>query len=129
LQLNFHHIGIACSNIGQAREWIRKAQGIISESKVVYDPEQDAELCILETADGSTIELISGKKVENLVRKGISYYHICYSVLDIEEAVKELEEKGAMVISSPKIAVLFNNKRVSFLFTPTGIIELLEDQS
>ncbi|MBF0558389.1 MAG: VOC family protein [Nitrospirae bacterium] len=127
MRLNFHHIGIACSNIGQAREWIRKAHGIMSESAVVYDPEQDAELCILKTEDGSTIELISGRKVENLVNKGISYYHICYSVPDIEQATKELVDKGAMVISGPKIAVLFDNKRVSFLFTPTGIVELLED--
>ena len=76
----FHHIGIACKDIESLIKWIRLTHKILSVTDIIYDPEQEASVCLIKTAGGLEIELISGLKVENIIKKGISYYHLCYEV-------------------------------------------------
>jgi len=96
-------------------------------SNMVYDEKQKANLCMIKTKNNISIELISGDIVENLLKKGINYYHTCYMVKNIEEKIKELQNSNCVLISNPKEAILFENKKVAFLYTPFGMIELLEE--
>ena len=96
-------------------------------SNMVYDEKQKANLCMIKTKNNINIELISGDIVENLLKKGINYYHTCYMVKNIEEKIKELQNSNCVLISNPKEAILFENKKVAFLYTPFGMIELLEE--
>lgn len=124
--MNVHHIGIACKDIEQAIIDFKKFHNVIWESEIVEDPLQSAFLCLLKTDLGLDYEFISGPQVEKMAKKGISYYHICYEVESIEASIEDLISKGAMMVSAPKPAILFNNKRVSFLYLPYGLIELVE---
>lgn len=124
-RIKFHHIGIVARDMNETLKFLRENFVILSVSDVVYDQKQDATLQLVKTKD-LAIELISGRIVENLIKKSITYYHLCYSVKNIDEAINEL--KDAMVISPPKEAKLFDNKRVAFLMTPLGLIELLEEK-
>ena len=90
--MKFHHIGICCKNIKEEIENIKKIHQVKSVSKVIYDKKQEAELCILEIEDGLKIELIAGKQVENLLKKKITYYHICYEVENITKEKEKLQE-------------------------------------
>ena len=72
------------------------------------------------------VEFIAGDQVANL-GKGVSYYHLCYTVEKLDEAILDFEDKGAVVVSTPKPAILFDGKRVAFLLIRSGLIELLED--
>ena len=74
-----------------------------------------------------TLELISGKSVEDFLKRGISLYHVCYTVPDIHQAIADFVKDGVTVISPAKEAVLFAGKKVAFVYTPVGIIELLEE--
>lgn len=125
--MKVHHIGIACHDINQAIEELKQFHTIIWQSEIVEDPLQNAHLCLLKTDMGLDFEFISGPQVERMLKKGITYYHICYEVKHIEKAIEELSSKGAKVASEPKPAILFNNKRVAFLFLPYGLIELVEE--
>lgn len=125
--MKIHHIGIACKDIEKAISDYKHLYSIKSISDIVFDPLQQASLVYIETEHGHNIEFISGSKVDGLVEKGISYYHLCYEVKDLEASVNNFVSKGAMVVSEPKEAILFNNRRVAFLYTNTGLIELLED--
>lgn len=124
--MKFHHIGICCKNIKEEIENIKKIHQVKSVSEVIYDKKQEAELCILEIEDGLKMELISGKQVENLLKKRITYYHICYEVENIIEEKEKLIKNGAFLLSDEKEAVLFSNRKVCFLITSYGMIELLE---
>lgn len=125
----FHHIGVACGNIEQTKQFIDSFMGVASESEIVFDELQNASLCMLRMSDGLQIELIAGEQVKSLLKKGISYYHTCYAVQDIEQAILYLQTKGnVFVISGAKPAILFNNQKVAFLKTPLGVIELLEEK-
>ncbi|MFR3818377.1 MAG: VOC family protein [Fusobacterium varium] len=124
--MKFHHIGICCKNIKEEIENIKKIHQVKSVSKVIYDKKQEAELCILEIEDGLKIELIAGKQVENLLKKKITYYHICYEVENITKEKEKLIKNGAFLLSNEKEAVLFSNRKVCFLMTFYGMIELVE---
>lgn len=125
--MKFAHIGVACNSIEEEIENIKKIHRVNSISKIIFDEKQNAQLCILNIEDGLNIELISGKVVENIVKKGIKYYHICYEVESIEE---ELQRMGNDIkpISDIKEAILFDGRKVIFLMTSYGLIELVENK-
>jgi methylmalonyl-CoA/ethylmalonyl-CoA epimerase len=123
--MKFHHVGVACRNIEEEISNISKIHQIIKQSPTIFDKEQNAELVLLTLSDGTNIELISGKQVENLVKKNITYYHICFEVDDINTEIERLTNENAFLLSPPKPAILFNNREVAFLNVSYGIIELL----
>ena len=125
--MKVHHIGIACQDIEQAIEDFKKYHNIIWNSDIVTDDLQNAKLCMVKTDLGLDFEFISGDQVARLIKKGISYYHICYEVESLESTIEDYLSKGAIMISEPKPAILFDNKRVSFLYLPYGLIELVEN--
>ena len=121
--MRFHHIGIATKDIAKTINWVKQHFQVQKVSELLYDPKQDAHLQMIETVDAN-IELVSGNVVEKFINKGITYYHICYEVDDIEEAINSF--KNSLIISKPTEAILFDNRKVAFLMTPIGIVELLE---
>ena len=125
--MKFHHIGIATEDIEVTLDKIKKYFNIKEISEIVYDPKQDANLCMITLEDGIMIELINGKVVENILKKRQYLYHTCYTVKNIDEELKKLIDDGAFLVSMPKEAVLFNNKKVAFLSWNLGLIELLEE--
>ncbi len=124
--MNLHHIGIVCKNINIEKENINKIHKVKEISDIIFDEEQNANLCFIKIENGLSIELISGEQVKNIIKKGITYYHICYEVKDIYSKIKDLTGTGALLISPPKPARLFNMRKVAFLYVSYGVIELLE---
>ena len=125
--MKFHHIGIATENINDSLEYLKNILEIDQISEVVYDKNQDAKLCMVTLKDGTKLELVSGNVVEKIVKKRQFLYHTCYEVKDIDKEIEKLEKLDAFLISSPKEAILFNNKKVAFLMTNIGLMELLEE--
>ena len=125
--MKLHHIGYACHDISKSVAQVGKLYDVVSVSDVVFDEHQNATLCVIKTANGVNIELVSGTQVEGILKQGIVYYHLCYSVDDIDEEIDRLREGGAMLISDKKPAILFDNRLVAFLITTVGLIELLQE--
>jgi methylmalonyl-CoA/ethylmalonyl-CoA epimerase len=126
--MKFHHVGIACKNIDEEIASVAAINKIIRQSPKVFDETQNAELVLLTLADGTKLELISGKQVETFIKKNITYYHLCFEVDDIDAEVTRLVSEGAFLISPPKPAILFNNRKVAFLNVSYGMIELLNSK-
>lgn len=127
--MKFHHIGLACEDIEKEIKSLQHIFGNIEFSEKIFDPLQNAELC-MANLNGINVELISGQPVENLLKRKIKMYHICYEVDDFESKVKEFQEKGALLISEAKETTLFENKRVAFFLLNNGmVIELIGDKN
>jgi methylmalonyl-CoA/ethylmalonyl-CoA epimerase len=127
--MKLHHIGIACKDIQKEKERVKHFHDIDEESEVIYDEEQNAHVCILRLQGGDKIELVSGSVVENVLKKqSAAYYHMCYEVYDLDKTIVDLVKRKAFVISEPKPAILFDNRRVAFLHLSYGVIELLESK-
>lgn len=125
-EMRFHHVGIATADIPTMQEYLKSIARVTYITDIVFDEQQRANLCMVTLSDGTDIELISGPQVEKLVKKRNFLYHTCYEVANIEAKIDILVEKGAMLVSEPKEAILFNRKKVAFLMTAMGLIELVE---
>ena len=64
---------------------------------------------------------------KTLEKSGVTPYHFCYEVDDIDEAVSNLRKERFIVVSKPVPAVALCGSRVSFLYNKqVGLIELVE---
>lgn len=124
--LPFHHVGIACADIASAGDYFCAHYHVATDSGVVFDPLQNAQLRIFNAGQPGAIELVAGPVVEKLLKRNITYYHICYTTPDLEATLAQARDGGAIVTSEPKPAVLFGGRRVAFVYTPFGLVEFLE---
>jgi len=124
----FHHLGVATDSIEQTILFIEQNFNIIKKTDIIFDTLQDANLCMLTTEEGTNIELVSGKTVQRFIKKQQFLYHTCWEVEDIEKSINSLYDSGALLISPAKEAILFNNRKVAFMHSALGIIELLEKE-
>jgi len=127
----FHHIGIAVKDFANSLAFYQSL-GYSYEGPIV-DTLQKAELLILSSATGPRIELIKPYGDESSVRNYLkredtAIYHLCYEVTNLDTAAKELKkETRALCVSSPRPAVLFANRLVTFYYVKNvGLVELLE---
>lgn len=124
--MKLHHVGIATDNIDKTIEFLQNLTVIVNQTEKIYDPLQDAWLCMLELEGSGRLELIEGNAVSRFVKKHINLYHTCYEVADIEEEKRKWIANGAVLVSDEKSAVLFDNRKVMFLMSQIGLVELLE---
>ena len=127
--MRLHHIGVACGDIGREIDSLSRIHEVVECTGVVFDEVQQAELALLTLSDGTRIELIAGRAVETLLKKKFTYYHLCFEVEDIDLEIERLTKEGALLLSPPKPAVLFGNRKVAFLHVSYGIIELLSQKN
>lgn len=121
-----HHIGFACADIESGLRFIERVYSVTGISECVFDPSQQATLCLVETRNGQAIELVAGPVVAGLVERGVTLYHLAYSVEDIHAAIRTLSSAGARQVRKVLPAKLFNGAQVCFLQTPLGLVELVE---
>ena len=126
--MKFHHIGIACENINEVIVFLENTFRINRKSKIIWHEIQGVDACLLTNVDGTNIELVSGKNIESFVNKKQFLYHSCWEVEDINKSIKSFIDNDSILISEPAPSLLFNNRRVAFLYTSIGILELLESE-
>ena len=130
--LTFHHIGIACRDIAKTQSFYL-GQGYTA-SPVVEDPLQHVRISFLEKEGAPRIELLEplddqSPVARTLATSGVSPYHMCYEVQDIEAAVNHLRGQRFLLVNGPVPACAMGDRRIAFLFQKnTGLIELVEAQ-
>ncbi len=129
--LTFHHIGIACRDIERTAKFYT-AMGYTA-SPVASDALQHVNICFLDKDGAPRVELLAPLDDQSPVLRtldtvGVTPYHMCYEVDDIETAIAQLRaDHRLMLVSGPVPACAMAGKRVAFLFQKhTGLIELVE---
>lgn len=130
--MNFHHIGLAVSNIQEELKYYRSI-GAVKVSPVYDDKIQNVKIVFFELG-GIRHELVAplttGSPVDKFLKKKIRLYHTCFEVLNIEKERVMFQKTGALVILPPTKAIALENRLITFLLTPSGdLIELLESKS
>lgn len=129
-EFKFHHIGVAVNDVDKTASMYER--GGYRRSAVVFDPIQDVNICWLTKEGMPTVELLAPVDDKSPVNKtlekmGVSPYHCCYVVENIETSVVELKKQKYIVVSKPAEAVAFCGSRVCFLYNKNvGLIELVE---
>ncbi|MFW9809610.1 MAG: VOC family protein [Candidatus Thorarchaeota archaeon] len=131
--MKLSHIGILVKDIVAGIKNHEKLFGYKQIGPIVDDPVQKVRVVLMgiSETDPVKIELISplsdDSPVADLLKKRQSLYHLCYAVSDIEAAKKKARENGAVIISQPVEAPLFDGRKICFLFTRDHyVIELVE---
>lgn len=128
--MKFHHIGVAVKDINATASVYE--QGGYKRSSSVFDPIQNVNICWLTKEGMPTVELLAPVDEKSPVNKtlekvGVSPYHCCYIVDNVEEAASELRKQKYIMVSKPAEAVAFCGSRVAFFFNKAvGLIELVE---
>jgi methylmalonyl-CoA/ethylmalonyl-CoA epimerase len=126
----FQHIGMATDNIHNTAQYYVDAGYRMSD--IVYEPTQDVYITFLEKESMPKIELVmpgsDNSPVCKIIKKsGVTPYHLCYGVKNIDTSIKELKEKHFLPLSCPICAVTMEDKKIAFLFSKeVGLIELVE---
>lgn len=126
----FHHIGIAVWDIEETALYYVDAGYMKAET--VIDEIQNVKICFLTKENMPMLELLApvdeNSPVNRILNKmGVSPYHCCYLVDDMEDAVYRLKKKKFVPLIKPVEACAIDGKRVCFLFSKTvGLIELVE---
>lgn len=135
--VKFHHYGLALKKFDSAVEFHNNLG--YKCSKPIVDPLQKVELILCTSDKNPTVELvkpISDQSPINNYLKNYNemFYHVCYEIDNFEKCIekifpKESQKKNlkTVVISSPKPAILFNNRLVAFYYVEDlGVIEVLQ---
>ena len=128
--LVFHHIGIACRDIGKTMEFYVNMG--YTPADVVDDCLQHVKVCFLDKEDAPRIELLApldeqSPVLRTLDSSGVAPYHICYSVSDIDKAIAGLRKQRFLLLNGPVPACAMEDRRIAFLFQKhTVLIELVE---
>ena len=123
------HVGIAVANLEHAVETYVRSLGAVAETETFSDENQQVRLRFLNLG-GMRIELLQPDSerspLNNILKRGIGIYHVCHEVDDLDAELERLKAEGVKVISPPKPAVAFGNRRVAFTMCQGLMVELLE---
>lgn len=127
----FHHIGIAAKSIeATAKMYV---WGGYKCSETVFDPIQNVNICWLTKEGMPTVELLepvneASPVCKILEKNGVTPYHCCYIVENIDEAALKLRKLRYVMVSKPAEAVALKGSRVAFFYNKNvGLIELVEE--
>ena len=130
--LSFHHIGYAVFEITQtAAHYVDAGWSL---SSIVDDPYQKCKIAFLRREGFPTIELVEqfdngGSTLNNFLKNGVTPYHICYEVQDIQDSIAELRKQKYLLLFNPVPAIALDNRLICYMMHPqVGLIELLQRQ-
>ncbi len=133
--MKLHHIGKVVKDMEEAKQYYRETFGLDSIGEVVIDPIQKVEVLLIDTGcEGLTIELICPTGEDSpiykfLKKSGEGLHHLSYQVEDIQESIKQLREKGALILGDVVPSKRHENPSV-WLYTRTReLVELIEQKT
>ncbi len=103
-----NHVGVAVPDIRQAIETYRTLYGISDITEPFDMPAQGVKVCFVNLPN-SQIELIEPLNADSPIYKFIQknpkggQHHICFEVADIEQAVTEMQARGATILGAPRL--------------------------
>ena len=131
--MKLHHIGKVVKDLEEAKRYHKETFGLDSIGVMVIDPIQKVEVLLIDAGHGEelTIELICPTGEDSpiyrfLKKNGEGLHHLSYRVEDIQESIRELREKGAVIVGDVVPSKRHESPSV-WLYTRTReLVELIE---
>ncbi len=119
------HVGYVVRKMEPAIKRFQK-EGASVIIPVTEDPVQGVYVALLSMTGDCDIELVSPMDEKNSVIKGRldrqgGLDHLCFTVPQLDQALKEEEERGSMVVCRPTYAVAFDAD-IAFVHRRSGIV-------
>lgn len=126
----FHHVGVAVFDIEATSKFYIDAG--YSKTITIYDPHQNVYICFLTKEGMPMVELLAPRGqtspvTRTLERSGVTPYHICYEVGDLNQAISDLRKLKFIPLKKTIEACALEGRKICFFFNKNvGLIELLE---
>jgi methylmalonyl-CoA/ethylmalonyl-CoA epimerase len=133
LEFSFHHVGIAVEDLSSAIPICKALFRYELTAGPFDDFTQNVSVCFLSSKKGDVLmELVAplgpNSPIDRTLKNGGGIYHVCYSVVDIDDAIHDLLEKGSLLLSGPVPAVAFQMRKIAWVMTEIGLlVELLQE--
>ena len=128
--MKLHHIGYYVKDMDAAIKSFLRLGGAVRQPPM-FDASRHVNIAFLSTG-GGLLELVEPAAECTLFRNRKQWreskpYHICYEVEDMDMELKNMQEKGALIIQPPMPAPAIDNRNVAFVYdSEIGLIELVE---
>lgn len=129
MDLQFHHIGLACRDI-EVERTAHRLLGYVDDGAVFVDPIQRIRGCFM-VHGAMRVELLEpaaeNSPLEAYLARGLKMYHQAFETPTIEASIDELRRAGAIVAVPPTPAVAFDGRPIAFLMLRTMmLVELIQ---
>lgn len=130
LQLELHHVGCVTKSINESLVYYTQVLPFKKWGEVIYIKSQQVSVCFVEMGSKVYLELVEptdeNKSLNNLLKKGISFYHLGYFSKDVDSSADYLVSKEFRIVTS-FYSEAFENKKCIFLYSPEmQLIELIQ---
>lgn len=131
--MKIHHIGIVTADIENACKQYADFFDFKRATDIVTDPIHKSKLVLLANGDNSlSIELIEpvgeDSPVADFLNRGGGLHHICYETRSLVQSLNHMRSLGALLVSGPSPAVLFDGRPVVFVYTRSKeLVEFVEN--
>jgi methylmalonyl-CoA/ethylmalonyl-CoA epimerase len=119
--LRFHHVGALVTSIDAALPLYMQLHPNGQPSEKIFIASQNVNVCFVAIGNGTFIELIeettNPSAVSNLVKRGVTFYHLGYKSDNFDESIASLEAQGYTVFDVIH-SEAYNGKRVRFCLSP-----------
>jgi methylmalonyl-CoA/ethylmalonyl-CoA epimerase len=126
-RLTLDHIGVLVKELEHARTTYRQLGARISEPVSIAS--QGVRVCFVDMPGAERIELvepIESGAARDLLKRGITYYHLGYIVPDFDSALASLECMNYFPLETFR-SEAFHGRRCTFLMSPVRhLIEIIE---
>jgi methylmalonyl-CoA/ethylmalonyl-CoA epimerase len=130
-----HHVGFIVRSIEESMPGFLQSLAGVWDSRIFHDPIQRVKVAFLRPGLGPEvqIELVEPAGEDSPVRRFLEssnggMHHLCYEVADLEESLRVVRARGALLVRPPKPAVAFANRRIAWVLTREHLLmEYLEE--
>ena len=131
MEFAIDHIGYVTKNIEKSAESFTILG--YSAEEVVNDDTQKTKICFLRKKGEVSIELVEpypeNATMLNMLKKGTTPYHTCYTVPDVQSTFEQLKELGFTPLFNPVPAPAFGHRLICYFWKKqTGLIEIVEQE-
>ena len=128
-KLALHHIGVLVNGIAEASAAYRSLGARISEPVVIAS--QNVRVCFVSMGSSVALELVEPAQTgvsRDLLKRGITYYHLGYMVSDFDAVLQNLVDSGYVHLHTFS-SEAFEGRRCAFLMSPVlHLMELIEQR-
>jgi methylmalonyl-CoA/ethylmalonyl-CoA epimerase len=125
--LALHHIGVLVKTIDGGLAAYQALGARVSAPVTISS--QGVRVCFVDLGGSVTIELVEtmgNGLTQNLLKRGITYYHLGYLVADLDAALQHLVGLGYLHLQTFS-SEAFDGRRCAFLMSPVlHLIEIID---
>ena len=131
MDFTIEHVGYITKSIEKTAETF-KVLGYIA-GDIVNDDTQKTRICFLRKEREVSIELVEpypeNATMQKMLKKGVTPYHICYTVPDVQVVYEQLTDLGFTPLFTPVEAPAFDNRLICYFWkNDIGLIEVVEQE-